>query len=120
MHANRGMYAEEIVNRTIDYYLNNNVCLIEKRNIPIKIVKIINDNMIVGKLLSKSTVDYCGFINNNHFEFEVKQTNNQNFTIDLIKQHQYEYLRRAYLLRSLSFLIVHFSWCDEFYLLPFK
>jgi recombination protein U len=109
MYANRGMYAEEIINRTIDYYLANNFCLIEKRNIPIKIVKTIGDNMIVGKLLSKSTVDYCGYINHKHIEFEVKQTNNPNFTIDLIKEHQYDYLRLAFRNGSLSFVVVHFS-----------
>jgi recombination protein U len=117
MYANRGMYAEELINRTIDYLHGTN-CLIEKRNIPIKIVKDLNNNLIMGKLLSKSTVDYCGFVNNKHIEFEVKQTNHLNFTIEMIKPHQYEYLLKAHHIGSLAFVIVHFSLKDEFYLLP--
>ncbi|MDR1234772.1 MAG: Holliday junction resolvase RecU [Mycoplasmataceae bacterium] len=119
MYANRGMYAEEMVNRTIDYLSNKN-CLIEKRNIPIKIVKDLNNNMIVGKLLCKSTVDYCGFVNNRHIEFEVKQTNQTNFHVDLIKPHQYAYLIKASQCNCMAFVIVHFSLCDEFYLLSIQ
>jgi recombination protein U len=119
MHANRGMYAEELFNRTIDY-LNGSDCLIEKRNIPIKIVKDLSNNLIMGKLLSKSTVDYCGYINHKHIEFEVKQTNQPNFDINMIKPHQYQYLTKAEQVGSVAFVVVHFSLFDEFYLLPIK
>jgi recombination protein U len=119
MYANRGMYAEEIINRTIDY-LKHTDCLIEKRNIPIKIVKDLNNNLIMGKLLNKSTVDYCGFIKNQHLEFEVKQTNQQNFNIDMIKPHQYEYLLKANRIKVRAFVIVLFSLYDEFYILPIE
>jgi recombination protein U len=119
MYANRGMYAEEIVNRTIDYLINSN-CLIEKRNIPIKIVKDLNNNLVMGKLLSKSTVDYCGYINHKHIEFEVKQTNQPNFSTDMIKPHQYEYLLKSERAGSIAFVIVYFSLFDEFYLLQIR
>jgi recombination protein U len=118
MFANRGMYIEEIINRTIDYYINHYDCLLEKRNIPIKIVKDLDNNMIVGKLLSKSYVDYSGYINNHHLEFESKQTNNKHFSISLIKDHQYSYLIKVQRLNCLAFVIVYFSLYDCFYLLP--
>jgi recombination protein U len=117
MYANRGMYTEEIINRTIDY-LQSVDCIIEKRNIPIKIVKNISASLIMGKLLSKSTVDYCGFVNHKHIEFEAKQTNQTNFSVEMIKPHQYAYLLKAEKVGSIAFVIVHFSIHDEFYLLP--
>ncbi|MDR0674729.1 MAG: Holliday junction resolvase RecU [Mycoplasmataceae bacterium] len=119
MYANRGMYAEEVVNRTIDYLSNTN-CLIEKRNIPIKIVKELNGNLVIGKLLSKSTVDYCGFANCKHIEFEVKQTSQVNFSVEMIKPHQYSYLLKAEHAGSIAFVIVYFSLHDKFHLLPIK
>ena len=39
MNANRGMYIEELVNRTNSYYYDRNIAIIEKRYLPIKIVK---------------------------------------------------------------------------------
>jgi recombination protein U len=119
MHANRGMYAETIINRTIDYLSSSNY-LIEKRNIPIQIIKDLNNNTVIGKLLSKSTVDYCGFINQHHIEFEVKQTNLTNFSTDMIKPHQYEFLLKAYTCKCKAFVIVHFTLHDTFYLLPIE
>jgi recombination protein U len=95
MNSNRGMYAEEIVNRTIDYYCVHKIALIEKRAVPIKIVKDVSNGMIIGKLLNKSLVDYCGCIKGKHIEFEVKETANDGFSLKQIQQHQYEYLDEA-------------------------
>ena len=56
INKNKGMYIEELINRTIDYYwYNDNNIYIEKRFVPIKIIKKINDTTFIGKLLSKST-----------------------------------------------------------------
>jgi recombination protein U len=119
MYANRGMYVEEIINRTISYLQNQN-CIIEKRNIPIKIIKKVNGNKVLGILLDKSTVDYCGFVNNQHIEFEAKQTNQANFNVKLLQPHQYEFLLKAKSIGAVAFVIVHFTMYDEFYLLPIE
>ena len=75
INKNKGMYIEELINRTIDYYwYNKDNIYFEKRFVPFKILKIMNNNVFLGKLLSKSTVDYTGVFKHRHLEFEVKQT----------------------------------------------
>ncbi|MDE5553456.1 MAG: Holliday junction resolvase RecU, partial [Malacoplasma sp.] len=59
-YANRGMYLEELINKTIEYYSSNEIAFFEKRFLPIKILNKLDDNFIRGKLLKKSYVDYCG------------------------------------------------------------
>ncbi|MDE7433754.1 MAG: Holliday junction resolvase RecU [Mycoplasmoidaceae bacterium] len=118
MNANRGMYAEELVNRTNSYYYERSIALIEKRYLPIKIVKNLNDNLIIGKLLAKSYVDYCGVYQSKHLEFEVKQTNEKNFDLHLIKPHQIKHLINAFNQKAISFLIIYFNQYDEFYFMP--
>jgi recombination protein U len=85
---NRGMYLEEVINRTINYYISKKIIFIEKRPVPIQILKSVSNNTILGKLLSKSTVDYFGFYNSKHFEFETKETSQENFSISQILKHQ--------------------------------
>jgi recombination protein U len=115
---NMGMYAEEIVNRTCDYCLNNNVNLyIEKRHLPIKITRKINENTILGKLLSKSTVDYFGSYKNIFFQFETKQTNNTYFSLSLFKEHQLKALEKFSKNNSVIFAIVYFEKNEKFYIL---
>ncbi len=116
-NANRGMYAEELVNRTNSYYYDRGIALIEKRYIPIKIVKSINQNTIIGKLLSKSYVDYCGIYKGKHIEFEVKQTNNINFDLSLIKEHQLRHLINNNKHGGIGFVIVYFNPLEQFYLI---
>ncbi|MDR1850517.1 MAG: Holliday junction resolvase RecU [Mycoplasmataceae bacterium] len=114
---NLGMYAEEIVNRTRNFLMNKNEIYFEKREVPIKIIKKTNDNTIVGKLLAKSYVDYFGYNKDKHFEFEVKQTQEDYFDVNLIKEHQLAYLFKLYENNIPSFLIVYFSKFNKFYLI---
>ena len=58
MQKNRGMYIEELVNKTISYYETNNICHIEKRNLPIKIVSK-KETKIEGHLNKKSFTDFA-------------------------------------------------------------
>ncbi|MDR3163835.1 MAG: Holliday junction resolvase RecU [Mycoplasmataceae bacterium] len=119
MYINRGMYAEEIFNRTIKYYQSNGIALIEKRMIPIKIIKNISDNMIIGKLLDKSLVDYCGCYQGKHLEFEVKETNLSKLPMNIIQSHQLAYLHQVEQHKGFAFLIIYFSLYESFFLIPF-
>lgn len=70
IHTNLGMYTESIVDRTIEYYnIHENQIFIEKRNVPIKIIKKIDNSTVIGKLIQKSYIDYFGVINNKYFEY---------------------------------------------------
>ncbi|RXY96208.1 Holliday junction resolvase RecU [Malacoplasma penetrans] len=117
--ANKGMYIEELIEKSINYYLFNNICFIEKRYLPIKIIKR-SGNVIEGKLLNKSYVDYAGLINGRYISFEAKQTENDKFMLSQIKEHQLNHLNLISRLNGISFLILHFYCEDKTFLIPYS
>lgn len=112
---NKGMYIEQLIDKTINYYIDNNICLIERRFLPIKIIKKEKDT-IIGKLLSKSYVDFFGMYKTKFITFETKQCNDNIFNLNLLKKHQYEHMQFVWEKGGLSFLIVHFFDYDETFL----
>lgn len=118
-YANKGMYIEELIEQSIKYYLANNICFIEKRYIPIKIIKKFG-NLIEGKLLSKSYVDYVGLIDGKYITFESKQTDEEKFMLNQIKEHQLEHLNLISRLNGYGFLILHFYCNDKTFLIPYN
>ncbi len=121
IHSNKGMYLEELINRTINYLSLNHLAFIEKRNVPFCIVKKINDALFVGKLKSKSFVDYTGNYNGYHLEFEAKQTNKDYFDLHNLKDHQWDFLNKFLKVKnSLAFVVVYFDKNNETYLVPIK
>ncbi|MBD5445928.1 MAG: Holliday junction resolvase RecU [Mycoplasma sp.] len=107
-YANRGMYLEELINKTIEYYSSNEIAFFEKRFLPIKILNKLDDNFIRGKLLKKSYVDYCGVYKGKYISFEAKQTNNDFFLLSQIKEHQIKHIIKINSFGGISFVIVHF------------
>jgi len=108
LNNNLGMYVEEVLNRTSVYYSNSKNFFIEKRNIPTKIVKLINKDMCIVKLLNKSYVDYFGFINGKHFEIETKEVE-KTFSLDIVKTHQKNFLLKMEESKIISLLIIYFK-----------
>ena len=113
MNTNLGMYIEQLVDRTISYYKFNNLGLLEKRQIPIKVLKHINETTVVAKLVSKAKVDYFGFINNKYIEVECKQTKHEFFDMLLIKQHQLNYLKEIANNGWGSYVFIYFELYDK-------
>lgn len=113
MTTNLGMYIEQLVDRTIIYYQINNLGFLEKRQIPIKIIKHINETTVIAKLVSKAKVDYFGYINNKYVEIECKQTKHEYFDMSLIKPHQLNYLKYVNDLSSSSYIFIYFEKYDK-------
>ncbi|MCQ3914999.1 MAG: Holliday junction resolvase RecU [Mycoplasmoidaceae bacterium] len=109
MNNNLGMYIEQLVDRTITYYQFNNLGFLEKRQIPIKVLKHINETTVVAKLVAKAKVDYFGFISNNYLEIECKQTKHEFFDISLIKHHQLNYLKYVSENNCKAFVLIYFE-----------
>lgn len=120
MNINKGMYIEKLIENTILYYINNSICILEKRYLPIQIIKNNHDGTIVGKLLSKSYVDFFGIVNQKFVAFETKQTDQNYFDLNQIKKHQFDYLKKIKLLKGISFIILHFFNDDKTYLIDFE
>ena len=60
INKNKGMYIEELINRTIDYYwYNKDNIYFEKRFVPFKILKIMNNNggYITTKELDENNIN---------------------------------------------------------------
>ncbi len=119
-YKNKGMYSEDLVNKTCEYYLVNEIAFISKRFLPIQILEK-KENKVKGILLNKSTVDYNGMYNGLYIDFEVKETNKDYFNLDILKKHQKEHLFLINKLNGISFLIVGFiSEQDHFFALNYK
>ena len=113
INANKGMYIEQLMNRTIQYYQTNNIAHLEKRQIPIKILKHINKQIVIAKLIDKAKVDYFLYINKKYVEIECKQTKKDHFDLSLIKNHQAKYLNEIKKIDGVGLLIVYFELFDR-------
>ncbi|MBQ0045863.1 MAG: Holliday junction resolvase RecU [Mycoplasma sp.] len=113
MNTNLGMYIEQLVDRTITYYQFNNLGFLEKRQIPIKVLKHINETTVVAKLIAKAKVDYFGYINGRYIEIECKQTKHEYFDMSLIKHHQLNYLKYVHENNCLSYVFIYFEKYDK-------
>jgi len=120
MNTNLGMYIEQLVDRTVSYYWANNLGFLEKRQIPIKVLKHINETTIVAKLTAKAKVDYFGFINNKYIEIECKQTMHEYFDMLLIKHHQLDYLKAVSDMGASSFVFIYFEKYDKVIALTYQ
>jgi recombination protein U len=118
---NRGMYAEEVIERTCIYYLQKQIAIIEKRQIPFKIMRTLGNNIVNAKLLNKSTIDYIGIYKSHHIEFEVKQTHASFFSKNLIKKHQYQYMMNLMnIYNIIPRIILYFDLTNEFFVISFR
>ncbi|GHU49753.1 Holliday junction resolvase RecU [Bacilli bacterium] len=120
MVANRGMYLEELVNRTANYCFINKIAIIEKREIPIKIIKKINDDTVIGKLTKKSKLDYFCYVNNKYFEFDAKETNEDVFRISNIASHQLEYMHSLSTNMINSYILIYFNKYSKIYMVGYE
>ncbi|QSF13645.1 Holliday junction resolvase RecU [Mycoplasma sp. Mirounga ES2805-ORL] len=118
MKKNRGMLLESIVNKTINYYTDNNIAYIEKKELPIKFRKVVdNKNLENAFIFKKSTVDYIGCYKGRFIAFEAKTTNENLLPKSNIPNHQINYLRKIEENGGVSFLLIFFSSKDEFYVI---
>lgn len=114
-NKNKGMYIEKLIDNSANYYLENNLILIEKKQIPFFFSKI-TENSVCGRI-QKSTTDYYAIFNGIHFDFEVKQTNNDFLLLNIIKKHQMDYLLMINSFGGISFLLIHFFNSDHIYVI---
>ena len=120
-NKNRGMLLEGLINKTIDFYKENEIGIFHKKEIPIKFSSIGKEN---GKLIvnnafvsKKSTIDYYGVSNGFFYAFEAKSTNELKLPLKNIKRHQIEYLLSIKDHGGKSFFIIGFISSNEFYLI---
>lgn len=117
----RGSTFEEMINMTNELYMQNNLAVIQKIPTPITPVQLDNNTRTIklAYFEKKSTVDYIGVIQGIPVCFDAKETTRKSLPLQNIHLHQIEFMRAFENQKGLSFLLVFFSFSDEYFYLPF-
>lgn len=124
--ANLGMDLEELINESNEYYLNNDYAVIHKKPTPVQIVKVEypeRSKAVIKEAYYKtpSTTDYNGIYKGKYIDFEAKENHNKtSFPLSNIHPHQMKHLESIIKHGGIGFLIVSWSYYNEYYLLPFE
>jgi recombination protein U len=117
----RGDALEDLIIATNEFYKKQGLGRIDKINTPIKVIELGKDGMITKAFFEKkSTVDFTGVIQGIAVAFDAKETNLKSIPISNIHQHQIEYMKDITDQKGLAFIIIHFKFCDEYFLTPFE
>ncbi len=119
LFKNKGMYIEELINNSASFYEQNNICYIEKRFLPI-IPLSVEGSLVKGKLIKKSSVDYCCLYQGYYIDMEVKQTDDASFEWSIIKKHQFYHLKRISNMNGIGLLLVYFFKYDQVYIFSYQ
>lgn len=123
--ANLGMFLEDMLNETNEYYLNANIAVIHKKPTPIQIVKVDFPNREHAKITEAyykvpSTTDYNGIYQGKYVDFEAKECNSAtSFVLKNVHPHQVLHLENIIKHGGIGFLIIYFKKHNEVYLVPF-
>lgn len=117
----RGDALEELIHNTNDYYRQKHLGRIDKISTPIKVVEIDSSKVITRAFFEKkSTVDFMGIIQGVGIAFDAKETNLKSLPLSNIHEHQVEFMKDIDHQNGLAFMIIHFKFCDEYYLFPYE
>jgi len=124
--ANRGMNFELMINKTNEFYRDNDIAIIYKKPIPIQIVGVDYKRRSAAKITEAyyklpSTTDYNGVYKGKYIDFEAKETKSKtSFPIKNIHEHQVKHLNRSREHGGISFIIVYFSALGKIFLMDSK
>lgn len=118
----RGSTLEDLINRTNEKYMENNLALIQKIPTPITPINIDKStrHITLAYFEQKSTVDYIGVVQGIPVCFDAKECAVDRFALQNIHQHQVNFMERFESQGGVAFFLIYFSHKDEFYYLPFE
>lgn len=118
----RGSTLEDLVNRTNDKYLQNNLALIQKVPTPITPINIDKDtrHITLAYFDQKSTVDYIGVVQGVPVCFDAKECNTDTFPLANIHAHQVEFMGNFEKQDGVAFVLISFTRKNEFYYMRFE
>lgn len=118
----RGSAFEELVNMTNQLYRKQRLALIQKVPTPIVPIEVNNKEHTITKAYfgEKSTVDYIGVVQGIAICFDAKETQNKNFPLKNIHDHQIAFMEDFTEQEGIAFLLVHFKFAKEVFFLPFE
>lgn len=118
----RGSTFEELINLTNERYRQAGLALFQKIPTPITPVRMDGETRTItlAYFEKQSTIDYIGVAQGVPVAFDAKETAAKSLPLQNIHAHQMAFMEEFRRQRGLSFLLVHFSAADEYYLLPFE
>lgn len=114
------MLLEQLVNITIQYYLQSRVAFFAKQELGIKFKTVTNAGLAHlhdARIAAKSTVDYYGLYQGRYISFEAKSTELAHLPLGNIRPHQHAHLLLVHELGGWAFYLVFFKKFGRFFLL---
>ena len=120
-----GINFEELINKSNQYYLEKDLCVIYKKPTPIRITKVDYPSRNKAKIIEAfyqipSTTDYNGIYKGKYIDFEAKSCNGHSFPFTNLYTHQIKHLERVINHGGIAFLLIMFNDYQEVYLLDAK
>lgn len=117
----RGMFLEKILNKTINFYEQEQLALFHKKNVDIIFQSVSQNNNALklenAFLSRKSTVDYYGVYQGKFIAFEAKSVEGNLLPFKNIPPHQINYLDKVIAHGGIGFFIIFFKESEKFFLL---
>lgn len=114
-HSKRGMFLENDVNESNEFYRECNRALIYKKPTPVQVVRVDYPARNKAKIVeayyrSPSTTDYNGVYRGKYIDFEAKETKNKTqFPISMIHSHQIKHLKKVKYHGGIGFFLIRFN-----------
>lgn len=118
----RGSTLEELLNRTNEKYLLNNLALIQKIPTPITPINIDKStrHITLAYFDQKSTVDYIGVVQGIPVCFDAKECHTDTFPLANIHEHQVQFMNDFEHQDGVAFILISFTHRNEFYYMRFE
>ncbi|MGB4180776.1 MAG: Holliday junction resolvase RecU [Bacilli bacterium] len=120
--STQGMFFENSLNVSNEYYRLHNRAVIYKKPTPIQVTKVEyparNKARIVEAFYrTPSTTDYNGVYRGKYIDYEAKETNNLRFAFKYIYPHQVDHLTKVAEHGGIAFIIIYFKKVNEIYII---
>ncbi len=118
----RGSTLEDLINRTNEKYLENNLALIQKIPTPITPINIDKKSrhITLAYFEKKSTVDYIGVVQGIPVCFDAKECAVDTFSLQNIHEHQVLFMEQFEKQGGVAFFLIYYTHKDLFYYLPYE
>ena len=118
----RGSTLEELINRTNEKYMENELALMQKIPTPIMPIRIDKEHrhITLAYFDQKSTVDYIGAVQGIPVCFDAKECAADTFALQNIHEHQVGFMERFEGQGGISFLLIYYSHRNLFYYLTLQ
>lgn len=118
----RGSTLEELINRTNEKYLENNLALIQKIPTPITPITIDKEShhITLAYFDQKSTVDYIGVVQGIPVCFDAKECHTDTFPLANIHEHQMRFMEIFEKQEGISFVLISYTHRNEFYYMRYQ